>query len=268
MTLIRRLKSLAPPSLSWLVSRLKGLEDFEEFLEIVREFVPEWEQEIMSKADATDQIAAFADRFEDRYFPLQDFMRCDAEDYRDLTSQIPVVLRSFDYDDYHDIEGLRDGLQLMIYLLEPPCEDESGARVAWAESCSFLVPIELLERVPEGGLSLGDIEPRLSNTPYEGLVDWCKALNLDTGNFFMDCTWEDLGYHWWDWGRENVDYLTEEWLKSEVILERIVKLAQWLEDDPVPHFEELLIAAGASAPTWDRRLLRLAGQMEMDLFEG
>lgn len=48
LTLARKLQSVGPRSLSILLSRFVDIEDYKEFVRIVKEFLPEREVEILS----------------------------------------------------------------------------------------------------------------------------------------------------------------------------------------------------------------------------
>lgn len=242
LTLAHRLLALGPPSLSALIARLGEAEDYEDFVRLIREFLPEQEREILREATPIGQIASFASHFQDRYFPLDDSLTLrEVEGYSDLTRSIPAVPQGFSYDDYHDVQDLRIGLQLMTYLVENPFGEEDGARVALAESCAEHVSPGLLERVPEGGLSPGEAHRLLDKTPHAGVALWADIIWSDTGNFFLDVCCEDL----WseglpEWERESVEDLTRQWQQAEVIHNTVFDLVDWLEGYPPARFEELL----------------------------
>jgi len=149
------------------------------------------------------------------------------------------MVEGISYDYYHEIPSsdFRPGFQLMTYLID---EVEEGYRVALAEACEEYVPRELLEQLPEG-LTPGKAHRLLDKTPYEALAHWADTIWHDTGNFFLDISWEDL----WseslpDWDRETVEKLTEGWHQAEAINDQICNLAEWLEEEPPARFAELL----------------------------
>lgn len=234
-----RLRSLGVPLLSVLIARLEEAEDYEKFVALVKEFLPERERDILGETTPDRQVAAFATYFEDRYFPLDDrFKLGDVESYGDLTRSIPVIPQGLSYDDYNFIASdWRGGFQLMSYLVESPFGEE---RAALAEACEEYVPRELLERVPEG-LSPGELNRLLDGTPFKPLADWANIVWHDTGNFFLDTDVESL----WsegppEWDRGIVEQLTTEWQQAERTQQEICDLAEWLEGDPPARFEELL----------------------------
>jgi len=240
LTLALRIRSTGPPSLTALIARLEEMEEYDDFAALVREFLPDREREILNLCTPTEQIAAFATHFEDRYFPLHDGMKVMVEEYRELTIGIPLILMGLSWDDYHEIPSeYRLGFQLMTFLLETPWGEDDGARVPLGEACEGHVPADLLSRVPEGGLSREEAHRLLDDTPHAALALWADILNQDTGNPFLDSTYEE----WYDpppWDRETVDHLTGEWLRSEGITQKVWAFADWLEGDPSGHFGELL----------------------------
>jgi hypothetical protein len=237
----RKLRSRGPPSLSTLVARLAEVEDYAFFVAIVRDLLPEREDEIIRELTPGAQIAAFASHFEDRYFPLEETFKIgDAETYSDLTRGIPIILSGISYDDYHEIASdWRPGFQLMAYIVADPYMDET--RVALAEACAQHVPADILQQVPEEGLSTEECHRILDQTPHKALAQFADILWTETENFFLDACYEDL-WNWGipDWDRETVDNLTQKWQQAEMIYKEVTNLATWLEEDPPGHFEELL----------------------------
>lgn len=236
----RKLLRLCPPSLSALIGQLEGVEDYSYFVNLVREFVPERERDILSELTPEGQLVAFADAFGHRYFPIEQLY---CESCNDITRGIPVIVMGMSYDDYHMIASdSRPGIQLMTYLVEDP-NQEQDTRIALAEACTESVPIALLEKVPEGGLSVNRCQELLAKTKYQALIHWAKIVCNDTGNFFLDGCGEDLFSGYWDlpqWTRQEVEGLTQEWQQAEVVQTEITKLADWLEEDPPARFEEIL----------------------------
>ena len=241
--LARRLHSLGPPSLSVLIARLGEVEEYEEFLNLVRDFLPERELEILHESTPADQIAAFASHFADRYFPLDNaFQSGDVEGYSDITRGIPAVVFGQSYEDYHEISSdARAGVQLMTYLIADPYE-EGDTRVALAEACQEHAPANLLRQVPEGGLVPDAFHPILDGTGYSGLAVWGDIVFSNTGNFFLDTCYEDLysGYMELDWSQETVEALNQEWHQHETLWQSVNDFNDWLEEDIGAHFEEVL----------------------------
>lgn len=238
LILARKLVS-GPPSLQALIGRLEDAEEYKDFVVLVREFLPERETEILSKPSPEEQIGAFADRFGDRYFPLHDNFKMEAERYGDLLQGIPIIPLGVSCDDYHDIPDDRVGLRLMTYLLAEP-DGQEGIRVVLAEACAKDIPTRLLERVT-AGLSPAEAHELLDGTDYEAMAHWGDILNGNTDNYFLDMDFEWLcqdGLPNWD--RETVEKLVPEWAKADNIHDKVFKMVDWLEEDPQAHFGELL----------------------------
>jgi hypothetical protein len=219
---------------------LGDLEGYIEFVALVREFLPEREEDIIRKAILRDQITAFATYFEDRYFPLEDSLIWDVDSYSWLTRAIPVVIRGMSYDDYHDIwSNWRQGIHLMTYLVSDPYPD-GETRILISETCKEYVPIDILQQVPEEGFFPADCHRILDETPYKALALWSDIVWAETGNFFLDTNYDNYMEELLDWDRETVEMLTQQWQQADVIEEEILNLVIWLEDDPPAHFGELV----------------------------
>jgi len=234
-----KLRSLGIPSLSVLIARLEGAEEYEAFVALVRKFLPEREGDILLQTTPQAQVAAFASDFQVRYFPLDyRFEIGDIEGYGELTWRIPVIPRGLSYDDYHWIASeWREGFQLMTYLVESPFGEE---RAALAEACEDCVPGYLLQQVPEQGFSPRELEHLLEGTKFIGLLHWANMVWHETGNFFLDIDYEELWSAPLEWDRGTVDWLTPQWHGAERIEEEVCNLAEWLEGDPPARFGELL----------------------------
>ena len=110
-------------------------------------------------------MAAFASYFEDRYLPLHPAFK-DGEiedDYYELLRDIPVMVMGFSWEDYHELNNARLGMQLMCYLFEPPMQGDSdmaGERVALVDGFPPEYQREA-RRVPAGGISLDDCQTHI-----------------------------------------------------------------------------------------------------------
>lgn len=158
-----------------------------------------------------------------------------AEEYVELTGHIMVDTFGIGWDDYYQPDCLLPGFQLMSYLVQ---SDQEG-RAPLAEECARHVPVSLPERVGNG-FPLEELRRLLAGTRFEGLAGWGAIWCHDTGLYFLDTTHEDAWNDCIDWCRENVESLTEDWQRSEIIINRVNDLADWLEQDPPRHFAELL----------------------------
>ena len=147
------MRSLAPGDAPLHPAVLFGLD----LVELVRDFLPEREHEILEETTPSAQMALFASHFEDRYLPLHPSFRdgeCEDE-YYELLRDIPVIVMGFGWEDYHDLDNARLGCQLMSYLFEPPSgdSDQAGERVALIDGFSPQYQHEA-QRVTAGGITL------------------------------------------------------------------------------------------------------------------
>jgi len=236
-----KLRSLGPPSLTTLIARLEETREYDEFRFLVKEFLPEREREIIGEQTPGAQIAKFVSYFQDRYFPLEEYLAYDVEEYAQLVSSIPVVVLGMSYDDYECIPSdSRPGIQLMAYLIECPYDD-GGTRVALAEACREHVPVELLKQVPENGISLDEAHRLFNGTRYKGLAIWADMLNCNTGNFFLDTDYEMMGSSMGiEWSREDVDDLTRQWRQAESLSKKAYDLSYKIDKQPEKLFKEII----------------------------
>ena len=245
----------APPSISDLIAQLDEAEEYEQFIHMVRRFVPEAADDIFARSSPEEKIGAFAQEFSDRYFQLEDrFIEGDVEGYRDLTCAIPVIVLGMSFEDYHELahDG-RQGIQLMACLLDDPYEPdqqchasmprgtEQGARVALYDALRLFMPQEIIDRVPEGGLSNDDAQRIFVNSRFKPIALFSQMIGCGMGNFFLDTDYELLCQgNYPEWDAETVEELTQQWLEAEAIQNEVYTFCAWLERDPVKHFQEVL----------------------------
>ena len=240
--LSQMLRDIGPPSLAVILARINQLEDFKEFVDIIRQYLPEREAEIFHERAPWDQMAVFARHFEERYFPLDDMIREGAgEEYRQLTYRIPVPVHGMSWEEYEEIPtNSRDGVQLITYLCESPYTD-TDIRTSLGEACKKLVPESLLMEVPDGGFNYPEFSQLLKGSRYEGVLKWIEYCFQDTGNPFQDIDYETYGYTVLpEWEPDEVESLTRLYKESELINQAIHESVKWLEKDLVGHFMELL----------------------------
>ncbi len=241
MALAQKLLATGVPSLSSLVAQVTDAEGYAQFVNMVKTYLPEREQEILRDPTPASQIALFVSYFEDRYFPLDEFFRFgDFEGYADITYHIPVVVMGYSYEDYHEACDWRPGAMLMTFLIQSPWEDD--ITVSLAEACKEHVPPQLIERAGQIRLSLDDAHNLLEGTKYEPLALWADRLYYNTGNFFLDTDYEMLwgGGEILDWSPENVADLTRQWQQAELQDNKTGDFMGWLEEDLPRRFEELV----------------------------
>jgi hypothetical protein len=240
-----KLCDVHPPSISLILSLFHNVETYNDFVKLVRDFLPEREQEILQKTSPSAQMAAFASHFEDRYLPLHPaFKEGEVEDnYYELLRDIPIMVMGFSWEDYHELNNARLGMQLMCYLFEPPMQGDNdmvGERVALVDG----FPPEYQQearRVPVGGISLDDAKLIFKGKKWIGLRNCAEYINQSTDNWFLD-TDEEMRSNMQneEWDKETVAAMSKEWLKANAFYDKIMDFALGLEDkkNGVAHFKQ------------------------------
>lgn len=248
----------APPHLGSLVQAMTDPEDVLAFRALLREYLPEWEQNILALRGAEARVVAFAESFEEKYFPLHwVFTNPGAGDegYSFLVSDIHPQTLGWDDEDWHEIADRPVGF-LLIYTLGGRCEAEpgrwdrelhdawerdlEGQRVTAVAEAAKHVDEALLRRVPEGGYTRPELHRLLDGTDYAAVAlaaDWFRN---DTGNLVMDVPLESEQGVSDPWGPDNVRIITETWAEAKEMVDRVNALGKWLEQDPNRHFSQLL----------------------------
>ena len=248
---LRLMVAAGIPSLGALIGRFGDIESYQDFVRLVREYLPEREADILGHAEPGEQVAAFADYFEDRYFPLWPMLRDGAaEGYADLTYHIPVTCRGVSCEDYELIASeWREGYQLLTWLAENPWGTTDGQgvfhprgpQVSLAEACEAVVGAALLERLPAGGLPPAELHRLFDKTRYRAVAMWADILHQDTGCEFLDNDEDSMGCTIPpEWCREEVEHLTKAWHQGELLYNQVVELVGWLEEDLKGHFAVLV----------------------------
>ena len=231
-----KLRNARPPSISILLGVFRNFETYNDFVKLVREYLPEREKEILEKPTPHEQMACFASHFEDRYLPLHPIFKdeqCE-DDYYELLRDIPVIVMGFSWEDYHELNDARLGTQLMSYLFEPPWGDDSeeaGERVALVDGFSPEYRREA-QRVPTNGITLDAARRILKGKKWAGLRNWAEYIYQSTGNWFLD-TDNEMRYSGTlnDWDKETVKVMSREWLQAQAFYDKMMEFASWLEDE-------------------------------------
>jgi hypothetical protein len=241
-SLIQKIKSYYPISISMLIAHFNQGEELIIFLEMVDEYIPDSKRDILNENDVGNQIAIFANAFEDKYFPLwYHLQEGESESYQELTFQIPLVYRGFTSDDYDELISEDSGYlgnQIMTFFFDT---NETGRRAALYD-CFDSVIREQFKRIPEEGYTnIADLK-MLEKTDYEPLLLWGKKLYQETGNEFFDISDEDAGYNnqYPDWSRENVDYYTKAWKNFLKLDKKVSDFAAKLQNNPHEMLEEII----------------------------
>lgn len=241
-----------PPSLAYFVELLEQGENFRGFLDLVREYLPEHEVDIMAE-DLNDRAQKFMHFFSNEFFPLREDI-VDEFTIGDLLYRIPTQPLGFSYESYHDFTDFRKGYILALSLVGSPwdedllgMEDEEeedmtrGQRVPILDAVIHLVGKGLVNLIPKDGWSAEDLHRMTDDTEFDGLGDFADWVQGSTGFYHLDAQGESLEMsETIEWGRETVDELTYDWHMTTEILDKFHRLSLLLEEDSESVFRKLL----------------------------
>ena len=241
-----------PPSLRELVTLVGYADDYAWFAGLVRRLFPQEAEAALAAPDIRTRVERFGQLFGEQHFPLyapffEFFMdEGDEPPWTWLRKGIPFELMGFGYDGLHEMwDGYREGLSALVLLAKPPdpfYEEPDGLRVAWLESAAPRIPQETLLRIPQGGIPLDDLTEALEGTGFEGAALAASWVFAETGNFFLDHTYDDGMYEGFadPWEDDIIAEGTEEWRKASALMDAVSQLADWLEEDLPGRFAEML----------------------------
>ena len=242
-----------PPSLRELVTLIGYADDYAWFAGLVRRLFPNEAEAALSAPDVRTRVERFARLFAERHFPLyapfiEFWTDADGEEppWSWLRRGIPFDLMGFGYDGLHEMwDGYREGLSSLVLLAKPGdsiYDGPDGLRVAWLESAAERIPQETLERIPQGGIPLEDLNEAVKETRFEGAAQACSWVLAETGNFFLDACYEDGSYDGFSdpWDDDVIEAGTEEWRSASALMDAVCKLGDWLEEDLPGRFAEML----------------------------
>ena len=251
LSILCRKMCKGPPLLSHLIDAFEGNEFVQEFIDLVRELLPDKEVEIMAES-VDKRPGKFCAIFSKRYFPIADDRYYD--NLGDLVRSMPINLQGMTEEDYHNFADLRPGLIMMLSLIHSPYEFDEEEIKAYSRGlmrASDKVPIldktgtlnqdiDLLKKIPKHGWSNTEIRTMVKDTPlFWGLSDYADWINHET-------EWDLLNYGGEDafitipWSLDTVKSLTIEWPRIEAFWKRIEDMASWLEKDPQGHYREMV----------------------------
>ncbi len=154
LTLLADKLNAGPPLISEICNSLENIDAEQAFLELIRAFLPEQEEEIMLQP-RNRRVYRFGYLFGKQYYPLPLNTQCGT---RDLLNGIPVELLAMSYSAYHDLD-MRPGYLLLLSLVIYPYEGcESDEEDDW-------VPFD-----PAVNLTTDTYKPSVSD------IGWLKRL--------------------------------------------------------------------------------------------
>ncbi len=226
-----------PPSLSRLIDLLENSDSVADFLELVREYLPLHETEIMAQTSDLGRIERFCHYFGNQYFPLQDAGGYyDDFTISDFVHDIPVELMGFTWDDYEEFNSFRDGFILLLSLVETPYDENE--RVPILERVKELVGKGLMGLIPQEVWTLEHIHRTFDGSEYEGISTFADWVCGGTGCWMLDANYHE--YEPEEWSRRVVDGLTEQWAEVFDLQNKMSKMYVWLEEDLYHNFNRLL----------------------------
>ncbi|KKN86990.1 hypothetical protein LCGC14_0262590 [marine sediment metagenome] len=245
LAILASVLTVGPPSLARLADAILNSDAIHDFLMLVREYLPQYEAEIMAGGGDFDRIKRFKRYFEPLYFEMSALAEAyDEFTLEDFCMQIPVELYGFAGDDLEYFADFRDGYTLLLALFENPClEDE---RVPILEHAKDLVGAELLKLIPKDGFSLDDIHEKLDGTEHEGCIAFADWMWQNTGCLQLDANYHEYGAE--EWSRQVVDMLTEERWRVDDLQGKMLQAYQWLEANPPHNFKILLDLMNGTEP--------------------
>ena len=241
-----------PPSLRELVTLVGYADDYAWFAGLARRLFPQEAEAALSAPDTRQRVERFARLFGERHFPLYapyfEFYMDDGDDppWTWLRRGIPFDLMGFGEEGLHELwDGYREGLAALALLVKPPDAfylGPEGLRVAWLESAAARIPQETLRRIPQGGIPQDALTAALAGTGFAGAAQACAWVWAETGNFFLDHTYEDGNYDGFSdpWDDDVIEEGTKEWRTATALMDAVAGLAGWLEEDLPGRFAEVL----------------------------
>jgi hypothetical protein len=121
-----------------------------------------------------------------------------------------------------------------------------GARMPFIDSIARIVGAEMAGKIPKSGWSPEELHKMTDGTIYDGVgifADWALS---QTGCIMMDSNYENCDYNEGDmepifqWTKRNVEILTSDYPKLNLIREKMDHIVGWLEEDQVSRFTGLL----------------------------
>jgi len=120
LSLLAQKLRVGPPMLSELLKAFTNFDTLDGFLRLIREFLPEHEEEILSEPGGR-RVYRFCYLFGKKYFPLPPYT-FEAE-YGQIVGAMPIELLAMSYSAYHGLD-MRPGYLLLLSLVPYPYEGD------------------------------------------------------------------------------------------------------------------------------------------------
>ena len=242
-----------PPSLRELVTLVGYADDYAWFVGLVRRLFPQEAEAALSAPDVRGRVERFANLFGERHFPLYaPFIEFWTEEEGEqppwswLRQGIPFDLMGFGYDGLHEMwDGYREGSRPSSSWPSPPIpptwQTTGYGWPGWSQP-----PSASRRRhwrgFPRAAYPWTTSPRRSRETRFDGAAQAASWVFAETGNFFLDHTYEDGNYDGFSdpWDDDIIKEGTEEWRKASALMDSVGKLTDWLEEDIPGRFAEML----------------------------
>ena len=241
-----------PPSLRELVVIVGYADDYAWFADLVHRIFPQEAESVLSIPGVRSRVERFAELFAERHFPLYapfveywTEVEGDEPPWSWLRRGIPFDLAGFGYDTLHELwDSCCEGVAALALLVKPPTAvyGTDEIRTAWLEAAAGRIPKETLRKIPRDGIPIADLSEAVKGSRFQGAAQACSWVFAETGNFFLDHSYDD---GWYDgyadpWEDEIIAEGTTEWRRARALMESVSQLADWLEEDLPGRFDEML----------------------------
>lgn len=254
---LARKMRIGPPLLENLLDCFHNIEDVKNFVSLVRQFLPEYEEEILNEP-RFGRVHKFCHLFGQKHYPLPTFAH--EMNFSAFIDYMPVALFGMSYSAYHEnLEEMRPGFIIMMALVCYPYEggvnywnwdddapDPVAARLPILDLTKGLVGEEPAAKIPSKGWAPEALHKMTDDTKYSGLASFADWACQETGCIMLDTNYSDCDYREGEgeplfrWSEYNVSTLAEQYPKVQEIRRKIGNFAEWLEKEPRNNFRELL----------------------------
>lgn len=203
-----RLLNIAPVGFRRVLDWAAQAEDWVWFQELTRRILPNHAEAILARQDTEEIITAFNDAFDATYVPLcemfiewmverhihyVDNLYDDSSIWSYLKPGAPVEFHGFGDTDEHEIwDSDPVGCVLLLFIRtvsigeDDPCpfNIDDGIKIAWWESASETISLEVLELIPE--LEHTHMIELLENAGHQEWADTYRWLTAETGYHITD----------------------------------------------------------------------------------
>ncbi|KKN14590.1 hypothetical protein LCGC14_0994510 [marine sediment metagenome] len=238
VTVLRRRLIFAPIKPSSVIKHFDGIEHIFSFYNLAREYLPEDVDKLMLKEYST-AAGEFVKLFSKRYFPIMRNRhyyygeRVESGILKSVTKNVVVEwhgMREWEYDSGGQMSSGR-----LLASVICVCPIEEGSRIPVLERFQKLVGDNF--KLPVEGLPLAQVETALADSPYPGLLLWCRWLFSQTGNVWLGTAGRSPSP---DWDRETVDQLAADWVNYPGMAAQMAEFDKWLKVDVKKRSAEIL----------------------------